>query len=143
MEAVWEIMEYLATDEGWNESIDDFQLNSARSTFLFRAYNGFPQSMASEDAYSLLCGFSGIEQSLLWMRKHIESITTSSLRRAFNRCLLPLVSRDKSVPMLYIIATPASYAEPAGKFVGKLNENPYGIGFKPMQFSVLDPLITI
>ncbi|KAJ2226330.1 hypothetical protein H4R99_006703 [Coemansia sp. RSA 1722] len=143
MEAVWEIMEYLATDEGWNESIDDFQLNSARSTFLFRAYNGFPQSMASEDAFSLLCGFSGIEQSLLWMRKHIESITTSSLRRAFNRCLLPLVSRDKSVPMLYIIATPASYAEPAGKFVGKLNDNPYGISFKPMQFSVLDPLITI
>ncbi|KAJ2870562.1 hypothetical protein FB639_004605 [Coemansia asiatica] len=143
LDAVWEITELLASESGWQETIDDFQINSAKSTFLFRTYCDLPRSIASEDAYALFCGFLGIDQALLWMRKHVEAVTVASMRRAFIRYLLPLVRFDDSVSKLYIVATPASYAQPAAEFVAALNDNPYGVRFKPMPFSALDPTISI
>ncbi|KAJ1890469.1 hypothetical protein LPJ66_007459, partial [Kickxella alabastrina] len=109
IEALWETIEMLTTEEGWNESITEFQLNSARSTFMFRCYNGFPQCVASEDAFALFCGFTGIEQYLVWVRKHIENISIADLRQSFLKCFKPIIARDKSVSALYIVATPASF----------------------------------
>ncbi|KAJ1890648.1 hypothetical protein LPJ66_007350, partial [Kickxella alabastrina] len=109
IEALWETIEMLTTEEGWNESITEFQLNSARSTFMFRCYNGFPQCVASEDAFALFCGFTGIEQYLVWVRKHIENISIADLRQSFLKCFKPIIVRDKSVSALYIVATPASF----------------------------------
>ncbi|KAJ2787422.1 hypothetical protein GGI15_000724 [Coemansia interrupta] len=143
LEAVWEITELLVSEEGWNDSINDFQLNLARSTLLFRCYSGLTQSLASEDAFALFRGFSGIEQYLLWMRKHVESVTVSDLRRVFLRYFAPLVSKDKPESALYIVATPSTSAEPYDKFSKELSENPYGIEFRSMPFATLDPKVDV
>ncbi|KAJ1724290.1 hypothetical protein LPJ53_001442 [Coemansia erecta] len=143
LEAVWEITELLVSEEGWNESINDFQLNLARSTLLFHCYSGLTQSLAAEDAFALFRGFSGIEQYLVWIRKHVESIVVSDLRRVFLRYFAPLVSKDKPNSALYIVATPTTSAEPSDKFSKELSENPYGVEFRQMQFATLDPKVYI
>ncbi|KAJ2727182.1 hypothetical protein GGI07_000066 [Coemansia sp. Benny D115] len=143
LEALWEVIEMLATEEGWATCINAFQLDTARSTYLFRTYNELPQQIASEDAYALFYGYTGIEQSLRWMHRHLDNITVADLRKAFLKFFGPVISKDKSSRSLYIIATPASYAEPARGFVEKLNRNPYGVSFKGVPFSDFNPIVSI
>ncbi|KAJ2377056.1 hypothetical protein GGI05_006920 [Coemansia sp. RSA 2603] len=143
LEAVWEITELLLSEEGWKDSINDFQLNLARSTLLFRCYSSLTQSLAAEDALALFHGFTGIEQSLLWMRKHVECIAVSDLRRVFIQYFAPLVSKDKPKSALYIVATPTTVAEPSDKFSKELSENPYNIEFMAMEFATLDPKVDV
>ncbi|KAJ2306188.1 hypothetical protein IWW55_001572, partial [Coemansia sp. RSA 2706] len=140
--AFWEIIDMLQSEDKWNENVDEFQLNAARSIYLLRVYSDIVESLAPEDASAIFSGFTGLEQRLLWVRKHVEAITPADLRRAFNQYYVPFIKKS-STSALYIVATPLSVEEPGVDFVARLNDNPHGIKFKTMEMSALDPVVHI
>ncbi|KAJ2826269.1 hypothetical protein IWW50_002443 [Coemansia erecta] len=142
IEAFWETIDMLQLDDKWDENIDEFQLNAARSIFLLRVYSDITESLAPEDASAMFSGYTGLEQRLLWVRKHVEAITLADLRHAFMQYYVPFIKRT-STSALYILATPQSAEEYGVEFIARLNANQLGIEFKAMEISALDPIVRI
>ncbi|KAJ1960316.1 hypothetical protein GGI12_003869 [Dipsacomyces acuminosporus] len=141
LEAFWEVLEDLRSEEGWSTSIDQFQLNAAKSIFYYRLYTRVCQSLAAEDAAVQFRGYSGLEELLLWTRKHVESIQLSDLRRVFLRYFVPFISKDSNA--LYIVTTPQAAPDSEAEFLHHLNGNAYSVDFKAIPFSSLDPVVKI
>ncbi|KAJ1995088.1 hypothetical protein GGI25_001317 [Coemansia spiralis] len=143
LEAFWEVMEQLRSDDEWDKAIDEFQLRAARSIVLFRTHNNAAQSIALEDAYWLFRGFSGLDKRMVWVRKHVESITVTDLRRVFLKYFIPIISADSPVKALYVIAIPQFLVDTDRDPMHMLKRNPYGIQPKHIDFALLDPVINI
>ncbi|KAJ2747241.1 hypothetical protein GGI20_000666 [Coemansia sp. BCRC 34301] len=139
--AFWEVLEQLRPESGWNEVIDEFQLNAARSIFFLRAYTDIADSLVVDDASTLFRNYSGIEEYLPWVSGHVESITIADLRRVFLKHFVPFITKD--APALYIVATPQYSPETGAEFLQQLNDNAYGAKFKAIDMSVLNPVVTI
>ncbi|KAJ2119643.1 hypothetical protein IW147_005709 [Coemansia sp. RSA 720] len=140
--AFWETIDMLQSDEKWNENIDEFQLNAARSIYLLRFYTDVAETLAPEDASAMFSGYTGLEQRLLWVRRHVEAITLADLRHAFIQYYVPFIKKS-STSALYIVATPHTAEESGADFVARLNNNQYGVEFKALKMSALDPIIRI
>ncbi|KAJ2633519.1 hypothetical protein H4R22_000422 [Coemansia sp. RSA 1290] len=142
MEAFWETIATLQNEDQWNENIDEFQLNAARSIYFLRFYTDINDSLAFEDASSMFSGYTGLDQNLLWVRKHVEAITLADLRRVFIQHYTPFIQKSTS-SALYLVATPQSAVEPGVDFAARLSKNPYGINFRTLDMSALEPVVHI
>ncbi|KAJ2080733.1 hypothetical protein H4R24_002875 [Coemansia sp. RSA 988] len=140
--ALWETMHFLQPEDSWNEAINDFELNAARSVFLLRRYTDLSEMLELDDARSLFLGYTGLEQRMLWITKHVEAICLEDIRRVFVKYLLPLVSKEMT-SALYLVITPQYTGEPESEFLARLNSNAYGIDFKSVNLSALDPIAHI
>ncbi|KAJ2158718.1 hypothetical protein GGF46_003559 [Coemansia sp. RSA 552] len=142
LEAFWETLNMLESADEWSRVMGKFQLDAARSMLLYRRYTDMAEDLALEDAHAVFLGFSGIDQKLQWMRRHVEAITLADLRRAFLRYFTPFISKS-STSALYIVATPQAAASEKTAFLTRLNDNPYNVCFKGIELSMLDPVVHI
>ncbi|KAJ2706783.1 hypothetical protein H4R19_004971 [Coemansia spiralis] len=142
LEALWETLQTLEAEDEWSDAIDEFQLEAARSMFYLHTYTRLAESLVLEDAAAQFQGFSGLEQRLLWVRKHVEAVTLADLRRAFLKCYAPLVAKD-TPSAIYLVATPQHPSGTEADYRAQLNDNPYGVRFKPIGLSHLDPVVHV
>ncbi|KAJ1732853.1 hypothetical protein LPJ61_001843, partial [Coemansia biformis] len=142
LEALWETLHALEDEGEWSDVVDEFQLDAARSMFFLHTYTLLSESLVLEDASSLFLGFSGLEQRLIWVRKHVEAVTLADLRRAFLKFFAPLVSKD-TASAIYLVATPQHPAGTEAAFLSQLDSNPYGVRFKAIGLTDLDPTVPV
>lgn len=135
-EAFWQVLEKLAKQEEWDKSINEFELNAARSIFLLRKYSSLSRELAAEDAAAIMTGFTGLEQRMEWIRSHIKSITLADLRRVFLGYFMQFISKPSR--SMYVVATPQYMPEIGREFLEKMDSNPYGIQFQDIEFTDLD-----
>ncbi|KAJ2006763.1 hypothetical protein GGI04_001764 [Coemansia thaxteri] len=141
LHAFWQVMEHIGTENGWAEAVDEFQLNAARSNHLLRLYMDISQSLMFEDAIALFRGYADVDQQLLWVRTHIDCVSVADLRQAFLKHFVPFIT--KGANSLSVFATPQYSPETGTEFLHQLNGNVYGIQFKAVDMSVLDPVVNI
>ncbi|KAJ2597094.1 hypothetical protein EV177_007803 [Coemansia sp. RSA 1804] len=143
LEAFWEVIELLKSDDEWSKAINEFQLNAARSIVLFRTYNNAAQAIALEDARWIFNGYDGLDERILWVRRHVEKVAVSDLRRVFQRHFVPIVTKNPRVKPLYLVAIPQYLANGDRDPMLKLKQNQYGIAMKHIDFAFLDPVVKI
>ncbi|KAJ2551923.1 hypothetical protein EV175_003507 [Coemansia sp. RSA 1933] len=143
LEAFWEVLELLKLDDEWDKAIDDVQLNAARSIVLFRTYNNAAQAVALEDARWIFNGYGGLDERILWVRRHVESVTVADLRRVFQLYFVPIVTKNPRVKALYLVAIPQFLAESDRDPMPQLQQNKYGIVMKHIDFAFLDPVVKL
>ncbi|KAJ2086706.1 hypothetical protein IW140_001530 [Coemansia sp. RSA 1813] len=143
LEAFWEVLELLRSEDEWNKAIDEVQLNAARSIVLFRTYNNAAQAVALEDARWMFNGYGGLDERILWVRRHVERVTVADLRRVFQRHFVPIITKDPHVKALYLVVIPQFLADSDRDPLSKLQQNQYGIVMKHIDFAFLDPVVKI
>ncbi|KAJ2769413.1 hypothetical protein IWQ57_003117, partial [Coemansia nantahalensis] len=140
--ALWETLQALEAEDEWNDAIDEFQLDAARSMMFLHTYTRVAESLVPDDAAAQFFGFAGLEQRLLWVRKHVECVTLADLRHAFLKYYAPFVAKD-TASAIYLVATPQSAYGTEADCLGWLNDNPYGVRFKQIELSCLDPVVRV
>ncbi|KAJ1800685.1 hypothetical protein LPJ59_000898 [Coemansia sp. RSA 2399] len=143
LEAFWEVLELLKSEDEWDKAIDEVQLNAARSIVLFRTYNNAAQAVALEDARWMFNGYGGLDERIHWVRRHVESVTVADLRRVFQRHFVPIVTKDPHIKALYLIAIPQFLADSDRDPMSQLQQNHYGIVMKHIDFASLDPMVKL
>ncbi|KAJ2614491.1 hypothetical protein H4S08_001671 [Coemansia sp. RSA 1365] len=142
LQALWETIRFLQSETLWNETINEFELNAACSMYMLRRYTDLSDMLELDDARSLFLGYSGLEQRMLWITKHVEAICLEDIRHVFLKYLIPLISKEMT-SALYLVVTPQYTGEPESEFLKRLNENAYGIDFKSVSISALDPIVHV
>ncbi|KAJ2794325.1 hypothetical protein H4R20_006266, partial [Coemansia guatemalensis] len=56
LQALWETMYFLQSEDSWNEAVNDFELNAARSVYLLRRYTELSDMLELDDARSFFLG---------------------------------------------------------------------------------------
>ncbi|KAJ1943454.1 hypothetical protein EC988_006229 [Linderina pennispora] len=97
----------LGIRSSWDQQIDRFKLEVARSVALFKQVSSVskPSRLLVAAAEACLQGFADINAKHRWANEHLRAVTLDDLRHVFNTFVMPLVDREQSPAITVVISS--------------------------------------